>query len=101
MFLEEAVKKINGNVEDKAALMKALRNLDLKDTPAGPIKIDEYGNPTMNIYIRKVETVEGRLMNKVVHTYPAVSQFWTYTPQAFLANPVYSRDWPPARYLES
>jgi len=49
MFLEEAVKKINGNVEDKAALMKALRNLDLKDTPAGPIKIDEYGNPTMNI----------------------------------------------------
>ena len=75
------------------ALMKALRNLDLKDTPAGPIKIDEYGNPTMNIYIRKVETVEGRLMNKVIHTYPAVSQFWTYDPKAFLQSPVYAREW--------
>ncbi len=93
MFLEEAVKKVNGNVEDKTALMKALRNIDLKDTPAGPIKIDEYGNPTMNIYIRKVETVDGRLMNKVIHTYPSVSQFWTYDPKTFLQSPVYSREW--------
>ena len=25
---------------------------------------------------------------------------WTYDPKAFLKNPVYSRDWPPAKYLE-
>ena len=93
LFLEEAVKKVNGNVEDKQALMKALRSLDLKDTPAGPIKIDEYGNPTMNIYIRKVEMLDGRLMNKVIHTYPAVSQFWTYDPKQFLQSPVYAREW--------
>ena len=97
LFLEEAAKKVNGNVEDKQALMKALRSLDLKDTPAGPIKIDEYGNPTMNIYIRKVEMLNGRLMNKVIHTYPAVSQFWTYDPKQFLQNPVYSRDWAPTK----
>jgi len=35
-----------------------------------------------------------------VHTYPDVSQFWTYDPKAFLKKPVYSRDYPPARYLE-
>jgi branched-chain amino acid transport system substrate-binding protein len=93
LFLEEAVKAVKGNVEDKTALMKALRSIDLKDSPAGPIKIDEYGNPTMNIYIRKVEMVDGRMMNKVIHTYPAVSQFWTYDPKAFLESPVYSRDW--------
>ena len=97
LFLEEAAKKVNGNVEDKQALMKALRSLDLKDTPAGPIKIDEYGNPTMNIYIRKVEMLNGRLMNKVIHTYPSVSQFWTYDPKQFLQNPVYSRDWTPTK----
>lgn len=97
VFLEEAAKKVNGNVEDKQALMKALRSLDLKDTPAGPIKIDEYGNPTMNIYIRKVEMLNGRLMNKVIHTYPSVSQFWTYDPKQFLQNPVYSRDWAPTK----
>ena len=97
MFLEEAAKKVNGNVEDKQAFMKALRTLDLKDTPTGPVKIDEYGNPIMNIYIRKVETVDGRLMNKVIHTYPAVSQFWTYDPKQFLQSPVYARDWAPAK----
>jgi branched-chain amino acid transport system substrate-binding protein len=30
-----------------------------------------------------------------------VSQFWKYDPKAFLANPVYSRDYPPARNIES
>jgi branched-chain amino acid transport system substrate-binding protein len=29
-----------------------------------------------------------------------VSQFWTYDPKQFLANPVYSREFPPAKYLE-
>jgi branched-chain amino acid transport system substrate-binding protein len=40
-------------------------------------------------------------VNAVVHTYPNVSQFWTYKPEEFLKNPVYSRDWPPAKNLES
>jgi branched-chain amino acid transport system substrate-binding protein len=26
-----------------------------------------------------------------------VSQFWTYDPKQFLANPVYSRDYPPLK----
>ena len=32
-----------------------------------------------------------------VHTYPAVSQFWTYKPEEFLKTPPYSRDYPPAK----
>jgi hypothetical protein len=32
------------------------------------------------------------------HTYPAVSQFWTYDPAEFLKQPVYSRDFPPCRH---
>jgi branched-chain amino acid transport system substrate-binding protein len=42
----------------------------------------------------------GKLVNAVVHTYPNVSQFWKYPPQEFLASPVYSRDFPPAKNLE-
>jgi branched-chain amino acid transport system substrate-binding protein len=47
-----------------------------------------------------VERVDGRLVNTVVKTYPKVSQFWTYNPKEFLAAPVYSRDYPPAKNLE-
>jgi branched-chain amino acid transport system substrate-binding protein len=53
-----------------------------------------------NIYIRKVERKGGKLVNAVVKTYPDVSQFWTYKQDEFLKNPVYSRDYPPARNLE-
>ena len=99
-FLETAAKELDGKVEDKEALAKALRRVQLADSPLEPVRIDEYGNPIFNIYIRRVERLNGRLMNKVIDTYPAVSQFWTYEPKAFLHNPVYSRDWPPAKNLE-
>jgi branched-chain amino acid transport system substrate-binding protein len=99
-FLEAAAKELGGKIEDKEALAKALRRVQLADSPLGPVRIDEYGNPIFNVYIRRVERLNGRLMNKVIDTYPAVSQFWTYEPKAFLHNPVYSRDWPPAKNLE-
>jgi branched-chain amino acid transport system substrate-binding protein len=37
----------------------------------------------------------------VIKTYPDVSQFWTYPEKEFLANPVYTRDYPPAKNLEN
>jgi len=43
---------------------------------------------------------DGRLVNSVIKTYPDVTQFWTYDKAAFLKNPVYSRDYPPAKNLE-
>src|SRR5579871_4756827 len=97
--LEAAVKAVNGNVEDKPALMAALRSTNV-DTVRGPVKFDELGNVVGNVYLRKVTRKDGRLVNSVFKTYPDVSQFWTYGKEAFLANPVYSRDYPPAKYLE-
>ena len=98
--LENALNVVKGNIEDKAALMKALR-ASKTETVRGRVAFDSYGNVVGNVYIRKVEREEGRLVNTVIHTYPNVSQFWTYKPEEFLKNPVYSRDWPPARNLES
>ena len=97
--LEAAVKAVNGKVEDKAALMAALRATNV-DTARGPVKFDDLGNVVGNVYLRKVTRKDGRLVNSVFKTYPDVSQFWTYGKEAFLANPVYSRDFPPAKYLE-
>ncbi len=97
--LEATLKKIHGKIEDKPAFMKAVRSLHV-DTARGPVSFDQYGNVVGNVYIRKVARKEGRLVNQVIHTYPNVSQFWTYNPEEFLKNPVYSRDWPPAKNLE-
>src|ERR1700716_1467907 len=97
--LEAALTSVSGKIEDKPAFMKALRATKI-DTARGPVAFDEYGNIVGNVYIRKVERKEGRLVNAVIHTYPGVSQFWTYDPKEFLKNPVYSRDWPPAKNLE-
>ena len=100
LFLEEALKAINGKFEDKAGFVRALHNVRLISGPMGPIRLDEYGKPILNIYIRKVERKDGQLVNSIVETIPDVSQFWKYDPKQFLASPPYSRDYPPAKNLE-
>jgi branched-chain amino acid transport system substrate-binding protein len=96
---QAALEAVKGKIEDKQAFMKALRATKV-DTCRGPVTFDSYGNVIGNVYIRKVERKEGRLVNSVIYTYPNVSQFWTYKPEEFLKNPVYSRDYPPAKNLE-
>jgi branched-chain amino acid transport system substrate-binding protein len=101
LMMEQALKAVGGKVEDKNAFMAALRKVQVADDPRGLVKLDELGNPLMNVYIRKVERKNGKLVNSVIKTYPAVSQFWTYDKASFLANPVYSRDYPPAKNLQN
>jgi branched-chain amino acid transport system substrate-binding protein len=91
-----AIEALKGRIEDKQAFIKALRAVRV-DTLRGPIAFDDYGNVVGNIYIRKVEKKDGRLVNTNIHTYANVSQFWTYDPKEFLKQPVYSRDWPPMK----
>ena len=100
LWLEEAMKAVKGRFEDKAAFVRALHNVKLARGPMGPIRLDEYGKPILNIYVRKVERKDGRLVNSIVATYKDVSQFWSFDPAKFLAAPVYSRDYPPAKNLE-
>ena len=97
-WIIEAAKLVNGQVEDKERFVAAIRRAsETTEDPRGPIKLDDYGNPTENIYILKVERVGGKLVNTVLHTYPLVSQFWTYSASDFLKLPAYTRDYPPAR----
>jgi branched-chain amino acid transport system substrate-binding protein len=99
-ILEAAVQAVKGKFTDKVGLMAALRKTNLQ-TARGPVRFDELGNVVGDVYIRQVERKDGRLVNSVIKTYPNISQFWTYDQKQFLANPVYSREWPPAKNLES
>jgi branched-chain amino acid transport system substrate-binding protein len=98
LALKAALEATGGDIENVDKFMGALRKVDLTDAPRGPIKFDDFGNPIQNIYIRKVERVNGRLQNTVIQTIPNVSQFWTYNAQEFLKNPVYDRNFPPCRH---
>jgi branched-chain amino acid transport system substrate-binding protein len=97
MVAEAALEKTGGKTDDKDALIKALRSVSLTDTPRGPFHFDHFGNVIGNIYIRRCEKKDGKLVNTTIKTYPEVSQFWTYDEKWFLAQPVYSRDYPPLK----
>ncbi len=97
-WITEAAKSLNGNVEDRDRFLAAIRKAsETTEDPRGPIQLDELNNPTQNVYIVKVEKVNGRLQNTIIHTYPMVSQFWTYKPDEFLKTPAYDRNHPPIK----
>jgi len=97
-WVAEAIKAIDGKVEDRDRLLAALKAVVIKDAARGPLVMDKYDNPIENIYIRKVEKVGGRLQNTVTATFPNVGQFWKYDPVEYLKTPLYSRDYPPCRF---
>src|SRR5437016_4166450 len=100
MYLESALNAVKGRFEDKPAFVRALHDVRLERSPMGPIRIDEYGKPVLNIYVRRVERKDGRLVNSIVARSEEVTQFWSFDPPKFLAAPGYSRDYPPACNLE-
>jgi branched-chain amino acid transport system substrate-binding protein len=90
-WLVAAINAIDGRVEDRAALAEALRRVKPADLPRGPVELDAYGNPIENVYIRRVDRVNGELQNTVIDTFPRVSQFWTFDPNRYLSEPLYER----------
>ncbi len=95
LWVKTAVDKIDGDVENRDAFLKAVRSVQI-NAPRGPLRLDEYDNPIQNVYVSKVEKVKHpilgeTLINKPVKTYAAVSQFWTWKPEDFLARGPYKR----------
>jgi branched-chain amino acid transport system substrate-binding protein len=98
--IEAAIDKLGGDADDRKALANTLHEVSLSDTPRGPVKFDKYGNVVGDVFIRRCERKGKVLTNRVIKTYPSVSQFWSYDEAEFLKNPVYARDYPPAKHLE-
>jgi branched-chain amino acid transport system substrate-binding protein len=105
MMIDMVMKQTKGAWPGPEAFIAKMLTLKV-DAPRGPVSFDDMRNPIQNIYIKKVEKTKmfgydkDELWNVVIKTYPAVSQFWTYGKDAFLKQPVYSRDFPPCKYCE-
>jgi branched-chain amino acid transport system substrate-binding protein len=92
-WIVQALEEIDGDVSDTDAFVEAVQSISL-ETPLGPMRLDEYNNPVYNAYLREVvPRDDGTLWNVPLETYEEVSQFWTYDPEEYLENPVYSRDY--------
>jgi branched-chain amino acid transport system substrate-binding protein len=100
LIIEEALKVTGGDTDNAPAFLKAMHDVRLSHGPIGPVRLDEYGTPILDIYVRKVARVNGKLANTILKTYPQVSQFWTYDPAQFVTQPPFSRDYPPSKNLE-
>lgn len=100
LMIHEVMKAWGGKYKGPEEFVKTLAGMKF-DAIRGPVAFDELRNPIQNIYIKKVEKKKmfgyekDELWNTVIKTYPNVSQFWTYGKDKFLAQPVYSRDFPP------
>ncbi len=91
-YIDETIRAMNGDLSDKAATLETMKGLELL-TPFGPSRLDDYGNPIYDIYIRKaVVRDDGRIWNEVIETFENIDQFWPKTPEEYLKQPVYSRD---------
>src|SRR3989475_13269159 len=70
-WVAEAAKIVDGKVEDRERFLAAIKKAsETVEDPRGPIKLDESGNPTQNVYILRVEPVDGKLTDTVLHPYP-------------------------------
>src|ERR1700730_10220503 len=93
MWVATALEKLGGKLDDRDAFIDTVLKTELTGSPLGKtVKLDAYGNPIYDVYIRKVaKRGDGKYWNVPVTTYPNVSQFWTYDPETYMKQPPYSR----------
>jgi branched-chain amino acid transport system substrate-binding protein len=64
-ILIQAIKDVRGNVEDRDAVLAALRKVKL-DGPMGPASFDERQRGVFDFYALKVVKKDGRLQNECI-----------------------------------
>jgi branched-chain amino acid transport system substrate-binding protein len=100
MVVEQALQKTGGRADDRKAMMAALHAVSFTDSPRGAFHLDHLGNVVGDIFIIRADRKDGKMVNTIIKTYENVGQFWTFDEKWFLEQPVYSRDYPPAKNLE-
>lgn len=95
MWLAKAINTIAGKIEDRDLFLNTVLKTDLPESPLGkPVRLDEYGNPVYDVFIRKVvRNKDGKYWNAPIDSsYQQVSQFWKWDPATYMKQPPYSRE---------
>lgn len=75
----QAIKDVNGNVEDKDAFLAALSKVSLQG-PMGKVSFDKNGGVVQDFYLLKVVEKDGRLQNECVDKIPQVGDPYQLFP---------------------
>ena len=79
---------------DGATFIDTMKGDLTVNTPFGPQTLDEFGSPTLSVYIREVVLRDdGKMWNVPIRTYEDVDQFFPFEQEAYLAQPAYTKDY--------
>ena len=87
-MIAQALETVKGSVEHRRAFLRALEAVEI-DAPRGKVTLDAYHNPVHTIYICRVDACWPGYQNTPIANYPNTSQFWKWSPEAYLALPAY------------
>ena len=88
-ILARALEAVKGDVENLDAFLAALKKAEI-EAPRGKMKLDAFHNPVQTTYMLRTERKGGVLQNVPIATYPNVGQFWTWSPEEFMAMTPYA-----------
>ncbi|HEX7099304.1 MAG TPA: ABC transporter substrate-binding protein [Acidimicrobiia bacterium] len=90
--IAEALRTTGGEVNG-AEFVEAARGVSLENSLYGPLQFDDYNNVVGPVYQTEiVDRGDGTLWAVVNETFENVSQFWNKTPEEYMQNPVFTRD---------
>jgi branched-chain amino acid transport system substrate-binding protein len=93
-WFTRALEETDGDMSDTEQFLETVRGVELEDSCFGPMSLDDHGGTIVTVYLREVQKDdEGRLINVPAEEVTEISQFFWYEPDAFLEQPVYSRDY--------
>ncbi|MDW7740074.1 MAG: ABC transporter substrate-binding protein [Bacillota bacterium] len=91
MAFEATLEMVGENYNDPIAFAEAFRQIELI-APRGPMSIDDYNHPVYKVYISEVKRIDGILRNIPFDEIENVTQWGPYTPEEYMALPLYERD---------
>ena len=86
----EVLKSIDGNIEDQQAFRDGILKTTI-NAPRGPIRFDEFHNVVQNVYINRVENVDGVFRNVAIETFEDQDQFGPFDPEWYQSQPSFDR----------
>lgn len=90
-IVAETLTQTGGAVDE--SFIETASGLTFEDSVYGPIRFDEYNNVVGNVYLTEVtQRDDGVYWNVPVETFEEQSQFWNMEPDAYLEQPIFSRD---------